>query len=151
MSNWISITPDTLNEAGVAAALSAYSTAAKATGQDDRAPGLIQGVIDEIRMAVATHRANGWDADETTIPKSLKRFAVIMIIAELKNALEDELTKSQQDALEYARKQIALVREGKLLINAPDTAETPDVPATSTIETLVDGATGTSREEMAGL
>ena len=151
MSNWIAITLDTLNEGGIAAAIDAYSSAAKATGQEDRAPGLIQGVVDDIRMAVASHPANGWDSDETKIPKSLKRFAVIMVIAELKNALEDGLSKGQQDALDYARKQIAAVAAGKLSVNAPDTPATPEVPSVAVIETLEDGSTGSSREEMKGL
>ena len=54
MPNWISITVATLNEAKIAALIEACNTAAKADDQDDRAAGLIQGVVDHVRRKVAS-------------------------------------------------------------------------------------------------
>lgn len=127
MSNWISITIDTLYESKVAALIDACDSAALATDQDNRAAALIQGVIDEVRGAISSNQGNLVDEDETTIPKSLRNLAVDMIIPALKGAIEEELTPAEEKSLEYRREQLSDLASGKLKVEQPDTAVEPEV------------------------
>lgn len=136
MSNWISITVDTLNEARVAALVRACSTAAKAEGQADRAPGLIQAVVDEIRRKVASCGSNRVDADNTTIPKGLRLMATDMIIAELKKAIMRPLTKDEEKALEKHELNLNRIADCK------DTVDQPDDPTEPEVEQVSGGAWG---------
>lgn len=151
MSNWISITINTLYEAKVAALVDACSTAAKKAGQDDRAAGLIQGVVDEVRNAVATCGSNRVDADETTIPKSLRRMAVVMILAQLKGALEEPLTEDERNELRAVETRLRAVARCEWKVEQPDTPTAAPVEGGAEIETIEDGASGSSREDLRGL
>jgi hypothetical protein len=117
--SWISITVDTLNEAKVAALIDAASTAALADGQADRAAGLIQGIVNEIRNAVATCRTNQVDEDLTTIPESLRDLAVDLIIARLKTAVETDLTQDERDNVAERRRQLRDIAACKLVVDQP--------------------------------
>lgn len=127
MPNWIAITTDTLNEAKIAALIEACSTAALADGQEDRADGIIQGVVNEIRNAVATCKTNQVDADETTIPKSLRDLAVDLIIARLKKAIEQPLTDDEARDVTERRRQLRDVAACDLVVDQPDDAVQPEV------------------------
>lgn len=149
--NWISITTDTLYEAKIAPLIDACSTSAKADGQDDRVAGLVQGVVDEIRNAVATCRGNRVDDDETTIPKSLRRVAVAQIIAALKNAVEIPLTEDEVKEIERADRKLRDVARCLLTVEQPDTPVAAPIESGSEIETIAEGNQGNSREDLAGL
>lgn len=151
MPNWIPITVTTLYEAKIAALVDACSTAAKKAGQDDRAAGLIQGVVDEVRNAVATCGSNRVDADETTIPKSLRRMAVVMILAQLKGALEEPLTEDERNELRAVETRLRAVAKCEWKVEQPDTPTVPEIQGGSEIETIEDGASGSSREDLKGL
>lgn len=96
MGNWIAITTANLNNAKVAALVDALRTAALGTGQTDRAPEIIQGVVDRLRTEVKGCKNNILDSDPTKIPKSLKAIAVRMILWDLKNSLELEVTEAEK-------------------------------------------------------
>lgn len=151
MPNWISITTDTLYEARIAALVVACSSAAKAEGQDDRAAGIIQGVVDEIRNAVATCSSNRVDDDVTTIPKSLRRVAVVMILTQLSGAIQDPLTEDERAELRSVERKLAMVAACKLKVEQPDTPIAPPVEGGTEIETISEGNMGNSREDLAGL
>lgn len=151
MPNWISITTDTLNEASIAALIEACSSAAKATGQDDRAPGLIQGRVDEIRAAVVSNPANQWDSDETTIPKSLKRIATTLIVADLKKAIGNALTEDERIEVASAERKLRDVSAGKLVVEQPDTAAEPTVQGGPQVELISSRTRVASREGMSSL
>jgi hypothetical protein len=151
MPNWIPITIGTLYEAKIAALVDACSSAAKKAGQADRAPGIIQGVVDEVRNAVASCSANRVDGDETTIPKSLRRACVVMILAQLKGALEEPLTDDERDELKSVERKLGQVAACKLKVEQPDTPVAPPVESGTEIETIAEGNMGNSREDLAGL
>lgn len=127
MPNWITITVATLNEAKVAALIDACSTAAKAEGQDNRAPGIIQGVVNEIRNAVATCANNRVDSDTTKIPESQRDMAVDFIIARLKAAVELPLTEDEKSNLSWRRTQLRDIAKCELVVDQPDTPVAPSV------------------------
>jgi hypothetical protein len=122
MPNWISITVETLYEAKVAALIVACDTAALADGQENRAAGLIQGVIDEIRGAIGSCETNQVDEDVTTIPKSLRDMAVDLIIAKLKSAIEQDLIAAEEKAVDFRRLQMMQLAKCILKVEKPDTA-----------------------------
>jgi hypothetical protein len=119
MANWITITTATLNEAKVAALIEACSTAALGDDQPDRAPGIIQGVVDEVRLACA--KRNRVDSDLTKIPKGLRDLTVDVIIARLKKAIEKALSKDETDALARYDRILAKVVAGDWPIDEVDT------------------------------
>lgn len=127
MPNWISITVDTLNEAKVAALITACSTAAKAEGQDDRAEGIIQGVVNEIRLKVASCERNRVDEDETTIPRGLRDLAIDMIMGRLKNAIEEELTPFEEKQLDRHDRRLIRISKCEELVDMPDEPVAPEV------------------------
>ena len=118
MANWIAITTATLNEAKVATLIEACSTAALGTDQPDRAPGIIQGVVDEVRLACA--KKNRIDSDLAKIPKGLRDLTVDVIIARLKKAIEKPLTKDETDALARYDRILAKVVSGDWPIDEAD-------------------------------
>lgn len=124
---WIAITIDTLKEAKVAALIEACDSAALGEGQANRAAGLIQGVVNEIRNAVATCRTNQVDEDITTIPESQRDLAVDLINARLKNAIEQPLTQDERDNVAERRRQLRDIAACELVVDQPDTAVDPDV------------------------
>ncbi len=136
MPNWIPITTDELNEASIAALITACSTAALEAGQPDRAPGLIQGVVTEIRTAIAGCPTRELDADTTTIPASLRDLAVDLIKARLKGALEMELTQDERDTVAWRRRQLKEIRACDFPIELPDTAAEPEVQSGPAVELI---------------
>lgn len=131
MPNWISITVETLNEAKLAALISACSTIAKAEDQPDRASGLIQGVVDEIRRKVASNALNRVDTDLTKIPKGLRDLAVDLIIARLKLAIEEPLLDDERAALTRHERTLNRIAEGRDVIDQPDEPVAPQVETAS--------------------
>lgn len=128
MPNWIAITIDTLYEAKVAKLIDAANSRAKATGQPDRAAGIIQSVVNEVRNSVG--KRYPVDADTTTVPKGLSPMTVEMIIARLKNAIEQELTKDESDNLAWRRRQLAQIETGDgPAIDLPDSSIAAPVEA----------------------
>jgi hypothetical protein len=91
------------------------------------------------------------DTDETTIPRSLRRAAVVMSLAQLKSVLEENLTDDERDELRSIERKLAAVASGKLKVEQPDTPVTAPVESGSEIETIQEGDMGNSREDLKGL
>lgn len=128
MPNWIPITIETLYEAKVAALIDACDSAALGSGQANRAAGIIQGVVEEVRNSVSKCPNNQVDADTTTIPKGLRNLAVTLIIASLKNSIEQPLTDDEARDVKYRRDQLSEIEVCKgPSIDQPDTPVAPDV------------------------
>lgn len=125
--SWIAITTDTLKEAKVAALVDACDSAALGDGQENRSAGLIQGVVNEIRNAVASCRTNQVDSDTTKIPESQRDLAVDLIIARLKNAIEQPLTDDERTNVTERRRQLRDIAACDLVVDQPDDAADPDV------------------------
>ena len=149
--SWIAITLDSLNEANVATLVDACSNAARAEGQPSRAPGLIQGVVNEIRNAVATCPRNQVDADPTKIPESLRDLAVDLIIARLKGAVSLELTQDERTEVAFRRQQLRDIAACDLVVDQPDVAVTPPVQGGPHIETPTKSPRVASRQKLDGL
>ncbi|KAF0176442.1 MAG: hypothetical protein FD161_2981 [Limisphaerales bacterium] len=138
MPNWTAITTDTLNEASIAALITACDTAALADGQTPRAAGLIQGVVNEIRTAIAGCPSRLLDEDTTTIPTSLRDLAVDLIKARLNGALQIELNQDDRDTVAWRRRQLKEIRSCDFPIESPDTAAEPEVQSGPASELLRD-------------
>jgi len=136
MSNWIAITTDTLKEAKVAALVEACDSAALGAGQDNRAAGIIQGVVNEVRAAVASCKTNTVDDDETKIPKGQRDLAVDLILARLKNTLEIDLTKDESDNVAHRRRQLREIAACELVVDQPDDPVEPEVQSGNATELL---------------
>jgi hypothetical protein len=118
--SWIPITIDTLYEAKTAALIDACDTTAGADGQGARSPGLIQGVVDEIRRKVGSCQTNRVDNDATTIPSGLRDCAVDMIIARLKTAIEIDLTEDERKNLDRRTADLNRIADCKDVVDQPD-------------------------------
>lgn len=136
--SWIAITIATLKEAKIAALIDACDSEALAVGQPARSAGLIQGVVNEIRNAVATCATNSVDSDTAKIPTSQRDLAVDLIIARLKNAVEDPLTEDERSNIAERRRQLRDIAACDLVVDQPDTPVEPDVqggPAVQLVRT----------------
>lgn len=122
MSQWLSITKSSLYDAKVAALIDACDSVALADGQTDRATGLIQGVVDDIRRKVASCQRNRLDADLTKIPKGLKTIALTLITAKLKLAIEQELSEDERREVTTANTNLNRVASGDDVVDQPDNA-----------------------------
>jgi hypothetical protein len=141
--SWIVITIDTLYEAKVAALIDAANTAALADGQPNRVPGIIQGVVDDIRRKVASCKTNLVDEDETKIPKSLRDLAVDLIIARLKTSIEQPLSDDEVRAKDQRLSDLNRIAECKDVVDQPDTAVKPEVQSGPAVK-LVRPVSGSS-------
>lgn len=136
--SWIAITLDTLKEAKVADLVTACDAEALEAGQANRSAGLIQGVVNEIRNAVATCRSNQVDSDTTTIPESQRDLAVDLILARLKNTLEIPLTEDERNTITERRRQLRDIAACNLVVDQPDTPVEPEVQAGNSAKLLSD-------------
>jgi hypothetical protein len=128
MPNWIPITIETLYEANIAALIDACSSAAKANGQPDRAPGIIEGIVTEVRNSIA--RLHDVDSDESTIPRALRDLVVDLAIARLKKALGNPLTEDERDAQTHRYQQLRDIEKGDgPAIDKPDAPIEPEISA----------------------
>jgi hypothetical protein len=129
--SWIVIDIETLKEAKVAALIEALDTEALGSGQPNRAAGLIQGVVNEVRLAVASCAANQVDEDPTKIPDGLRDLTVDLINARLKNTLEYALTQDERDTVAERRRQLRDVAACDLVVDQPDDPVDPPVQGPS--------------------
>lgn len=137
---WITITKETLYEAKVAALIDACDSAALGD-QAERAAGIIQGVINEVRNAVASCSSNKVDADTTKVPDGLRDLTVDLIIARLKGTLEIPLTKDESDNITWRRSQLKAVAAGDLVVDQPVDGVEADVQGGSGATLVRPGAT----------
>lgn len=132
--SWIAITLATLKEAKVAALIEACDSAALGDGQDNRSAGIIQGVVNEVRNAVATCRSNQVDSDVTKIPESQRDLAVDLIIARLKNTIEQPLTEDERTNVAERRRQLRDIAACDLVVDQPDDAIEPEVQGGASVK-----------------
>ncbi len=134
MSNWISITPDSLPDVKVAAKVTAFRTSALGEGQSDPAARVIADVVARIRAEISGCATNVLDADPTRIPKDLGSLACRMIVRQMQSRLgvplkPDELTEQEND-LKYLERIAAC----KVPVAEPDNPiTTPEVQALSSM------------------
>lgn len=133
MALWVSITIANLNNAKVAALVDSLRTAALASGEDERSAEIIQKVVDRVRRKIESCRQNKVDADLTTIPQGLKGDVVKLILADLKNALEEDLTPAEITELARINSDLNRIASCQDVVEQPDDAI--DAPVQSTAGT----------------
>ena len=152
MSKWISITLANLYDAKICALLDACDTVALANGQTARSPGIIQGVVDDIRRKIASCRRNQLDVNVTAIPSGLKNLAVDLIIAKLKKAIEQDLTEDERRELSVNERNLNRIAEGLDVVEQPDNALPSYNEMQSSVgTTFQSGCRKATREKMDGL
>ena len=149
--SWITITIDTLKEAKVAALIEACDSAALGESQDNRAAGKIQGVVDLVRNAIKGCPSRRVDEDETTIPAALRDLAVKLIIAELKDAIEQELTDYETDSVAWARRELTAIRSCDYPIETPDTPVEPEIESGGAVKVITKNPRPLSSDSLSGL
>jgi hypothetical protein len=151
MANWIPITIDDLNDARIAALVTAYRTKALGPGQSDPTPRIVQAVVDRIRRKVASCRTNLLDLDPTTIPKGLKEMAVLFIIVDLKGRLEEELSNDEQRAIDRFTADLNRIANCDDVVEQPDNPIDAPVQATAGSPTISEGRREQRNRERTGL
>jgi hypothetical protein len=116
---WIPITKANLYDAKIGALIDACDTAALASKQTARSPGLIQGVVDHIRRKVASCQRNRLDVDTTAIPSGLKDLACTLVIAKLKTAIEIDLSEDERADVMTAERNLNRIAECKDVVEQP--------------------------------
>jgi hypothetical protein len=139
MPNWIPITVADLQDAKLAALVTALQEKALGDGQTDPTPRLTQAVVDRIRRKIASNLKNQLDADPTTIPKGLKTMAVDLIYAEMKGRIEEPLTQDENRAIDRHEADLKAIAKGDEVIEQPDDAIDAPVQATSGSPTISEG------------
>ena len=125
--NWITITLDDLSTAAPGKLVEALRTKALAVAQDDPAPQMILDIVAEVRRKIASNRKNLWNFDPATIPASLKRLTIDLVIFELKGRLQIELTEDERNKQRRHERTLDRIADGT---DAIDSADTPAAPAT---------------------
>ena len=128
---WIALTIDTLKEAKVAALIEACDSAALGDGQANRAAGLIQGVVNQLRNAISGCPSRTLDVDTTKIPEALRKVAVSLLIPELKDSINQSPTKYEETMLGWALKELEKIKDCDYPIENPGTAVEPPVQGTT--------------------
>lgn len=127
---WISLTPADLDATKLAPLMDALSAVARAPGQGDPLLEIIANATLRIRRMIAACRTNTVDADETTIPASLKSLASRMVVREAKDRLEIELTETEKEAWRVDERELTRISNCELPIEVSDNSQPPEVQQT---------------------
>lgn len=128
---WVEITEADVQTRLAGAELAAYRSAAKATGQIDPLPEIINAVVDEVRGYVAACDRNTLGVGNT-IPEKLVSAALAIIrfrlITRLPLSIGEERKTEYSDALRLLER----VSECKFAVEEPTVPDTDDAPAAPT-------------------
>ena len=150
MSNWTSITPTAVRTAKNTAILDQVQSLASERGEADPLPTIVATVVSRIRAAVSA--GNQLDVDATKIPNSLEGLALGMIVRKLKDYLEIEQTKFESDQAADDRSYLNRIVDARLKFETPDTAGgSAEMSSPPIVQTVQEGSSGNSREDLKGL
>ena len=124
MSNWTSITADTLKAAGHGAIVDRAETLA--TGGTDPVAYAIGASVSRVRRAVAA--ANDLDSDATKVPRSLEALAVRFALYALCERIGLALTEDQRKARDLDADDLTRLADRKIRVEAPDDIDTNAAP-----------------------
>lgn len=153
---WINITAAVLKTGKAAALVEAYATAALGAGQTDPTAEVIASVSDRIRTEVQSCSKNRISATAGAIPPSLKSLAIRMIIWELQSRLNvlNSLPMSDQDQSDHRDdvRYLERIARCEVVIETPDDPmPVANVQSGGYVETVQEGSSGNSREELSRL
>lgn len=125
---WITITENDVKTRLAGAELSAYTTAARASGQANPLPEIIEQVVDEVRGYIAANKSNQLGAG-MTIPQKLLRATLNMIRYQLITRLPISISAERKDDNDKAVALMQQVATGKFAVEEPVDADTELIPA----------------------
>jgi len=118
VSNWTSITTDTLKAAGHGALIDAAQSAA--AGSVDPVAESIADAVSRVRAACSA--GNQLDVDATTVPNSLKGLAIRIALFSLMERINYPLSVDQRDSRKNDNSYLIRISDDKLRFELPDTA-----------------------------
>jgi hypothetical protein len=116
MSNWTSITIDTLKAAGHSAIIGAAQTAG--IGGVDPVAESIADAVSRVRAACST--GNQLDADTTTVPNSLKALSVRIALFALMERINYPLGEDQRDTRRNDNSYLLRINDDQIRFELPD-------------------------------
>jgi hypothetical protein len=131
MPRWVSIATADLEDTTLEKLVTALRTKALGTGQTDPSPRIIADIVKEVRRKVASCRNNTVDTDETTVPASLKRLTVDLVIFEMMARLRMPLSTDDDKKLSRHTRTLDRIASCEDVVEQADTAETPEVQSTA--------------------
>lgn len=129
--SWTPILPADLEDAKVAALVTALRSAALGENQTDPAERIIAGVVVRIRTEVAGCPQNRLDADESKIPGSLKDLALRMVVRQMMSRLKKALSEDERTEQANDLKYLERISKCGVPIETPDNPITPPVESAS--------------------
>lgn len=148
MSNWVTITADSLKAAGHGHILDLAATTA--TGGEDPVAEAIESAIARVRRAVNT--GNALDADTSTVPKSLKAVAVRIALFALMERIHTPLTDDQRDTRKADNSDLLRISDERIPVEKPDApAGSAEMQENSSIAAVNVPRRLTGRERCSGL
>ena len=139
MSNWTSISIDTLKAAGHGVIVEAAQTAG--IGSVDPVGEAIGDAVSRVRAACST--GNQLDADATTVPNSLKGLTIRIALFALMERIQFPLNEDQRETRRNDNTYLLRINDDKLRFELPDTAAGDAEMQTGT---GIDTVTKTERE-----
>jgi len=118
MSNWTSITIDSLKAAGHGAIIDAAQTAG--IGGVDPVAESIADAVSRVRAACST--GNQLDADTTKVPNSVKGLAIRIALFALMERISYPLSEDQRDTRRNDNSYLLRINDDQLKFEIPDTA-----------------------------
>jgi hypothetical protein len=152
-TTWINITDADLKVGKAAALVEAFKTAALGSGQSDPVPSVIANICSRIRAEIQSGGKIRVSATPLTIPPSLKDLAVRMILwaCQSRINIKNAFPPSDQDQRDHRSDERYLERiaRGEVTVEEPnDPMAAPDVQQGGMVETVQDGNSGNSREDL---
>lgn len=150
---WITITTGDLRDTKASALIDAYQSAALGDTQTDPVPRTIERVCDRIRAEIQSSGKYQVSATPHSIPPSLVELAGNLIAWRMQGRLNvlNALPVTDQDKIDHSEdlKYLERIARGDVTIEKPDDPiATPEVQSGGMIETVQDGNSGNSREEL---
>lgn len=124
MPRWTAILPDDLKAAGHGSIMDRAQTTA--VGEVDPVADAIESAVARVRRAVSA--GNQLDTDATKVPRSLKAVAVRLAIYALCERIGLPLSEDQRKTRDMDASDLNRIADRKILIEAPDTADTTTLP-----------------------
>jgi len=152
-TNWITITADNLNEYQAGKLVAAARTKALAASQTDPFLAVMPDVINRMRDDIRGCKSNQVSATPLTVPPGLRGEAVLLTIEAMQPRLPGiKIDDDLRTLIDDAKARMKRISKCEIPIEIPnDPLTTPDVQLGGMTETVQEGNSGNSREELSRL
>lgn len=156
MAAWVQVTLDDLRAEAANARIEA-AVANDTHEVENYFARIRDGVVAEVRTAIASCASNTLDATASTVPPEWRRYVCLRILAAwMARAGQGEestyrLTDDQRTELERRYQDLALVRTCDLAVTTPDSVAAPAHTSLESSMRIVGGTRRYTRDEMDGL